>query len=517
MERKAGTTNAKSKLMQPGSFSATKRRKLGETTTVSTASTASTNVTVSQSSLSKKRPLSTTVPSTSQASSSRSKSLFSVGTRSSTNAKAAAAKKPATSSAPKGATAPKRAAWDTKGKLEDLTKQFESFRKEMLNKENMAQQVVEQKDQAIVKIECEMSEQLQSAKKECEKLKNELQQKNTEFEVERESFVKKLKELKDENAALQDKLELVNQQLRTEQKMSAKLRLDEKDLKLDLEARDNTIQQNLSKIAGLDTRVKECEGVIEELKRDKLEHEYERRKLHNTIQELKGNIRVFCRVRPCLPSDGEQENIYSYPDIDQKKISLTKPLSFNETAINETLRKTEKFDFSFDKVFDQSSGQSDIFEEISQLVQSALDGYNVCIFAYGQTGSGKTYTMQGPDMPTDSSQGVIPRSIAQIFQSASQLEHMGWKYTIEASFLEIYNEKIFDLLGNPGKPEKHEIQTASGDVVVTNLTIVNVGHPAQVKGLMETAVKNRHVAETMLNAKSSRSHSVFTLKIKGSE
>jgi len=60
----------------------------------------------------------------------------------------------------KGATAPKRAAWDTKGKLEDLTKQFESFRKEMLNKENMAQQVVEQKDQAIVKIECEMSEQV---------------------------------------------------------------------------------------------------------------------------------------------------------------------------------------------------------------------------------------------------------------------------------------------------------------------------------------------------------------------
>jgi len=62
--------------------------------------------------------------------------------------------------------------------------------------------------------------------------------------------------------------------------------------------------------------------------------------------------------------------------------------------------------------------------------QSALDGYNVCIFAYGQTGSGKTYTMQGPDMPTDSSQGVIPRSIAQIFQSASQLEHMGWKVRV---------------------------------------------------------------------------------------
>ena len=73
--------------------------------------------------------------------------------------------------------------------------------------------------------------------------------------------------------------------------------------------------------------------------------------------------------------------------------------------------------FSFTRVFGPSSSQGDVYDEISQLVQSALDGYNVCVFAYGQTGSGKTYTMEGgPGIEEDMEQcGVIPRTIRQIF------------------------------------------------------------------------------------------------------
>ena len=80
----------------------------------------------------------------------------------------------------------------------------------------------------------------------------------------------------------------------------------------------------------------------------------------------------------------------------------------------------------FDKVFTPSSSQVDVFGEISQLIQSALDGYNVCIFAYGQTGSGKTYTMEGNHADHDA-QGMIPRVMEQVFRTSQDLEEKGWQ------------------------------------------------------------------------------------------
>ena len=87
------------------------------------------------------------------------------------------------------------------------------------------------------------------------------------------------------------------------------------------------------------------------------------------------------------------------------------------------------------RVFGPSSSQGDIYEEISQLVQSALDGYNVCVFAYGQTGSGKTYTMEGgPGIAEDITQsGVIPRTIRQIFDIKKQLLEKNWIYKLHVS------------------------------------------------------------------------------------
>jgi kinesin family protein C1 len=113
--------------------------------------------------------------------------------------------------------------------------------------------------------------------------------------------------------------------------------------------------------------------------------------------------------------------------------------------------------------------------QVSQLVQSALDGYHTCIFTYGQTGSGKTYTMEGPDDPTPETQGVIPRSVQQIFMTAKKLEEQGWQFEMEASFLEIYNETIRDLLCPHGTEKEHEIiHDKKGNTTVTNLTIVKV-------------------------------------------
>jgi kinesin family protein C1 len=77
----------------------------------------------------------------------------------------------------------------------------------------------------------------------------------------------------------------------------------------------------------------------------------------------------------------------------------------------------------------------EVFEEISQLAQSCIDGYNVCIFAYGQTGSGKSFTMEGGR--TESSLGMIPRAVEQLFRVADELKTKGWEYKMEGQFLEI--------------------------------------------------------------------------------
>jgi kinesin family protein C1 len=165
------------------------------------------------------------------------------------------------------------------------------------------------------------------------------------------------------------------------------------------------------------------------------------------------------------------------------------------------------------QVFTPGTENNVIFEEIAQLVQSALDGYNVCIFAYGQTGSGKTYTMSSPR------DGMIPQAVHQIYSVAESLKEKGWHYTMEGSFLEIYNENINDLLGRPEEMDrkKHEIKhdTARGKTSVTDLTTVNLDSSATVAALLDRASGNRSVAATKANERSSRSHSVFILKLAG--
>jgi kinesin family protein C1 len=95
----------------------------------------------------------------------------------------------------------------------------------------------------------------------------------------------------------------------------------------------------------------------------------------------------------------------------------------------------QTYPWKFDRVFGPNSTQKDVFEELSHLVQSSLDGYNCCIFAYGQTGSGKTYTMEGPeDMDDEENRGMIYRAVQQVFDSGNRLKLQGWSYEMKASF-----------------------------------------------------------------------------------
>ena len=123
-------------------------------------------------------------------------------------------------------------------------------------------------------------------------------------------------------------------------------------------------------------------------------------------------------------------------------------------VFNAERQQVQAYNFAFDRVFGPSAGQLEVFEEIEQLVQSAMDGYKVCIFAYGQTGSGKTHTMLG--RPGD--HGMIPRAMDMLFATSESMGKQGWRFEMRASMLEIYNEEYKDLLGKgPPAGKKHQV------------------------------------------------------------
>lgn len=256
--------------------------------------------------------------------------------------------------------------------------------------------------------------------------------------------------------------------------------------------------------------IKDLENARSETKeaQDKLfTVENARRKLHAQVQDLKGNIRVFCRVRPVLQNEGKPIEM-QFPDQDGEGQQFQLSLSEN-TLAGGLEGKTHSF--SFDKVFSPNISNDTVFEEVSQLVQSALDGYNVCIFAYGQTGSGKTYTMSA----------IIPLAIEQIFFSAKNMKGLEWEFQFNGEFLEIYNEKIIDLLrdvsGYTDDQIKYDIRhdPDTRTTFVSNLSSIKIESPTQALSLLSTASKNKTTAATNLNSNSSRSHTVFVLRLTG--
>nr|CAB3501073.1 unnamed protein product [Digitaria exilis] len=170
----------------------------------------------------------------------------------------------------------------------------------------------------------------------------------------------------------------------------------------------------------------------------------ENRKLYNQVQDLKGNIRVYCRVRPFLPGQGSPSTVGS---IDEGNITIVTPSKSGKEG-----RKT----FSFNKVFGPSATQDEVFLDTQPLIRSVLDGYNVCIFAYGQTGSGKTYTMSGPKNMTEETQGVNYRALGDLFKLAEQRKGT-FIYDIAVQMIEIYNEQVRDLLVTDGLNKRYPL------------------------------------------------------------
>ncbi|XP_052033809.1 kinesin-like protein KIF17 isoform X2 [Apodemus sylvaticus] len=167
--------------------------------------------------------------------------------------------------------------------------------------------------------------------------------------------------------------------------------------------------------------------------------------------------------------------------------------------------------FTFDGAYYIEHFTEQIYNEIAYpLVEGVTEGYNGTIFAYGQTGSGKSFTMQGlPDPP--SQRGIIPRAFEHVFESVQCAENT--KFLVRASYLEIYNEDVRDLLGADTKQRLELKEHPEKGVYVKGLSMHTVHNVAQCERVMETGWKNRAVGYTLMNKDSSRSHSIFTINI----
>jgi len=284
-------------------------------------------------------------------------------------------------------------------------------------------------------------------------------------------------------------------------------------LRAQIEFLESDSKQQSDQFSDMEARMQDALRLADEAKQKLIKEETERRVLFNKYQELKGNIRVMCRVRPVLDSSEGDAAKLAFPDLKTSaQIDVTGPEE--RSSLGNITRKV--IPFEFDRVFTPAIGNEEVFGEISQLVQSALDGYNVCIFCYGQTGSGKTYTMSSTD-------GMIPRATHMIYDTITQLKDKSWSYTMEGSFVEVYNEELNDLLSSSSslrdsdaKPRleiKHDEQRKTTRVV--NCKTVSLDSADKVEAMLRQAQSNRSVAATKANERSSRSHSVFILRLAG--
>ena len=176
--------------------------------------------------------------------------------------------------------------------------------------------------------------------------------------------------------------------------------------------------------------------------------------------------------------------------------------------------KTFAFDrsyWSFNKQDNNYAGQSNLFDDLgAPLLDNAFEGYNNCIFAYGQTGSGKSYSMMGYGKEV----GIIPTICQEMFNRIQKIQSDGvTKCTVEVSYLEIYNERVRDLLNPSTKGNLRVREHPSTGPYVEDLAKLVVGGFQEIEHLMDEGNKARTVAATNMNETSSRSHAVFTLML----
>ncbi|XP_069361903.1 kinesin-like protein Klp61F [Maniola hyperantus] len=221
------------------------------------------------------------------------------------------------------------------------------------------------------------------------------------------------------------------------------------------------------------------------------------------------NIQVFVRLRPL----NQRER-------DIKSLGVVEVANGREVVVRQSHQSMHNKRFTFDRAFPPHSNQVEVYQAVvSPLIEEVLAGYNCTVFAYGQTGTGKTHTMVGEaaadesTWQTDPLAGIIPRALSQLFD---ELRISNTEYTVRVSYLELYNEELFDLLSGSEDNSKlriYEDVTRKGANIVNGLEEIAVYNKNEVYKIMAQGQERKRVASTLMNAQSSRSHTVFTIVV----
>lgn len=223
---------------------------------------------------------------------------------------------------------------------------------------------------------------------------------------------------------------------------------------------------------------------------------------HNSCRE---NIKVVCRLRP---ENAMEKN-------SGQKICITHNKSSLKINIDLSTEKRgsehESHEFTFDHVFGSESRQVDLFNTVAKpMIEGALEGWNGTLFCYGQTSSGKTHTMEGKHDDMEQ-RGIIPRMMEYVFELINKAS-IDLEFTVKCSVLEIYNEKIQDLL-DPRKNNLMVKEEKSKGIWVEDATEVYVMNKQEMRDVFKCGSENRKIGATAMNDKSSRSHSLFIVTI----
>ena len=226
-----------------------------------------------------------------------------------------------------------------------------------------------------------------------------------------------------------------------------------------------------------------------------------------------GNIKVVVRVRP-FNSREKDRNATCVVQMKDNQTILTPVDLRGKSGASDHGVKTFAFDksyWSFNRDDANYAGQDNLFADLGvPLLDNAFKGYNNCIFAYGQTGSGKSYSMMGYGQEY----GVIPKICQMMFERIEGLhQDPNLKCTVEVSYLEIYNERVRDLLNPATKGNLKVREHPSTGPYVEDLAKLAVRSFKEIENLMDEGNKARTVAATNMNETSSRSHAVFTLTL----
>jgi centromeric protein E len=214
-------------------------------------------------------------------------------------------------------------------------------------------------------------------------------------------------------------------------------------------------------------------------------------------------ISVSIRIRPLNIREKNNSNVYEALK-SSSKTSVTEYLSNGKARNNSTQE--------YDNVFNSKHSTKDIFDKVGKtIVNSCLGGINGTIFAYGQTSSGKTFTMNGDER--GNCPGILPLSALHIFDAINTA--VDREYLLRVSFVEIYNEVVTDLFNPQNGAVKIRESRARGVYVEAEEKIVNSFD--DLMGVFALGNKNRHVASTNMNDRSSRSHTIFRITVESKE